>query len=90
MLVYIIKLSADYSRLKTKLETTEKAISQMGDNSTRKFEELYNSRNKTNETLVELTTTIKLLVSSMDEKFNSFNNQFEKLERKIDDMKEDK
>ena len=46
----------------------------------KKFDELFDSRNKTNEALVELTTTVKMLVSSI-------NQQFSNLEKKIDEIK---
>lgn len=51
--------------------------------SEKKFDELFASRNKTNEVLAELNTTIRLLVSNIDK-------QFENLDTKIEDLKRGK
>lgn len=79
-----MKISADYSKLKTKLEVTEGRIAEANSliekfdiQNSHKFTELFNSRNKTNETLIELSTTLKLLS-------NNINKQFENLDKKID------
>lgn len=103
-MAYVVKLSADYSRLKTKVEQAEETIKNLfsdmekkDEKYSQKFIDLYNSRNKTNETLTELTTTIKMLVQQMDKQsattdkhFEAINVQFEKLEKKIDEIKENK
>jgi seryl-tRNA synthetase len=83
----VIKMSMDYQKLKSDLQQTQSLISQ---NSKRdeeerkenalKFNELYNSRNKTNEALVELTTTVKMMVTNIDQQFCSLN-------KKIDELK---
>lgn len=83
---YIVKISADYSKLKTKLEIAEQRIAETkaiiekesGENS-QKFVELFASRNKTNEALVELSTTLKIISSNIDK-------QFENLDKKIDTL----
>lgn len=84
----------DYSRLKTKLEqneaddkrereTIKKQIEEIEKRNSKKFDDLFDSRNKTNETLIELTTTIKMMTANMT-------TQFTNLEKKIDELKKDK
>lgn len=84
----------DYAKLKSKLEQNEdndkrersNIIKRLDENEVRyskKFDELFDSRNKTNETLIELTTTLKLMTSNM-------NQQFSNLEKKIDEIKNKK
>lgn len=94
MLVYVIKLSADYSRIKTKLEQAENNIKYLLENdekqdkrNSEKFTELFNARTRTAESLTELTTTMKLLISSNDKHFEQIERQIEKLEVKIEEIK---
>ena len=81
LLAYVIKISTDYSRLKTRFEENEKRDAEERKKNSEKFTELFNSRNKTNETLIELSTTMKIMVNNMNE-------QFKNLEQKIDKIKE--
>lgn len=76
-----IKISAN--TLQTQFDTHSKQYEFDTKNNATMFNELYNSRNKTNETLTELSTTLKLLVSNIDNQFNS-------LDKKIDSLKEKK
>lgn len=69
----------DYQRLKTRFEENEKRDEEERHANQRKFEELYNSRNKTNEALTELTTTIKMMNCNIDQ-------QLKNLEKKIDSL----
>lgn len=69
----------DYQRLKTRFEENEKRDEEERHSNQRKFEELYNSRNKTNEALTELTTTIKMMNCNIDQ-------QLKNLEKKIDSL----
>ena len=48
--------------------------------SCKKFDDLYASKNKTNEVITELTTTIKLMM-------NNFDSQFRNLDKKIDELR---
>lgn len=73
----------DYQRLKTRFEENEKRDEEERRSNQRKFEELYNSRNKTNEALTELTTTIKMMNCNIDQ-------QLKNLEKKIDTLSEKK
>lgn len=68
------------SSLKTRLDANEKRDEEERKNNTEKFTELYNSKNKTSETLTELTVTIKMMVQN-------FNQQFANLDMKIDELK---
>lgn len=108
ILAYVVKISMDYSKVKTKCESYEMKLTvleticqkisqdmttiqaefknnQKRDDEERaennkKFEELYRSRNKTNDILVELSTTVKMLGSNIEQQFNS-------LEKKIDEYR---
>jgi hypothetical protein len=82
----------DYSRLKTRLENNEikdkeekeeilKMFEKESKINSAKFTELFNSRNKSNEILTELATTIKLMMKNIDI-------QFENLDKKIDELKQ--
>lgn len=73
-------LTLDYNQIKTRFENNEKRDEEERKENNAKFAELYNSRNKTNETLTELSTTIKMLVSNI-------NQQFEMLDKKIDSLR---
>lgn len=91
-----MKLTADYTRLKTKYEKTEEEIARIRENEekqdiryTAKFTELYDSRNKTNETLTELTTTLKIFMENVSTQYSSMRDQFLKLEQKIDSIKKE-
>lgn len=80
-------LKVDYSALKIEVKNNEKRDEEERKKNAEMFNELYNSRNKTNEVLVELASTVKNLVDNMDKKFNDQARQLEKLEQKIDDLK---
>jgi len=82
----------DYAKLKIKLEqNTEqdkkereniiKRIESNELNYSKKFDEIYKNQNVTSQTLIELTTTIKMMTQNM-------NQQFSNLEKKIDEIKE--
>lgn len=80
LLAYVVKVSMDYQKLKSRLEQNEKRDEEERKENALKFNELYNSRNKTNETLTELTTTVKMLVSNINQQFTS-------LDKKIDELR---
>lgn len=54
-------------------------VKELKENNAVKFKELYESRNKTEVCLAELTSTVKMLVQNMDKQFSS-------LEKKIDEI----
>ena len=77
-----------FSKMKTEIEENKKRDEEERCNNQRKFQELYESRNKTNDTLTELTTTIKMLIGNMDKQFATIDKQFSSLDKKIDELKE--
>lgn len=70
----------DYQRLKTRFDENEKRDAEERQSNAQKFAELYDSRNKTNEAIIELTTSIKMMNINIDQ-------QFRNLEKKIDELK---
>ncbi len=56
----------------------------------KKFDELFRSQNKSNEILTELNTTIRVLVSTLDSKFDNLDDKFENLNDKIEELRRGK
>lgn len=73
-------LQINYSQTVTKVEQNEKRDEEERLSNSTKFRELFDSRNATNEALTELTTTVKMLCSSINQQFNQ-------LDKKIDELK---
>lgn len=73
-------LNIDYSQTKTKFNQNEKRDEEERSNNEKRFNELYTSRNQTNEVLTELSTTVKMLMQNI-------NTQFQQLDKKIDELK---
>lgn len=73
-------LNIDYSQTKTKFAQNEKRDEEERSNNEKRFNELYTSRNQTNEVLTELSTTVKMLMQNI-------NTQFQQLDKKIDELK---
>lgn len=76
------------SLAQTKLSTLEifiqgntKKLDECEKKNSQKFDELFNSRNKTNEVLAELNTTIRMLVSNINTQFENLDNKIEELKR---------
>ena len=65
------------------IQTNTKKLDDCEKKNSQKFDELFNSRNKTNEVLAELNTTIRMLVQNL-------NSQFENLDSKIEELKRSK
>lgn len=80
LVAYIVKISMDYAKLKTDFENNRKRDEETRAENDKKFSELYNSRNRTNDTLVELSTTLKMVATNIEQQFNS-------LDKKIDELK---
>lgn len=80
---WVWNMASKYQDLVTRVTQNEERDKEERSKTELKFNELYTSRNKTNETLVELSTTMKMMFSNMD-------NQFAQLNKKIDEIKKDK
>lgn len=79
----VIKMSMKYQDLLNRVEQNERRDEEERKRNSEKFTELYNSRNKTNEALVELTTTVKLMVTNMDQQFSSLNKKIDDLAKEV-------
>lgn len=77
----VVNMSMRYQELLSRVEQNEKRDEEERKDNALKFNELYNSRNKTNETLVELTTTVKMMVQNMDQQFVSLNKKIDELKK---------
>lgn len=66
--------------LKIVVENNSKRDEEERLKTSKKFDELYASKSKTNEVLAELNTTIKMMISNFD-------NQFKNLDKKIDELR---
>lgn len=76
----VTQTSSDLTALKVIIENNSKRDEEERQKTSKKFDELYASKNKTNEVLAELNTTIKMMI-------NNFDNQFKNLDKKIDELK---
>lgn len=77
----VVNMSMRYQELLSRVEQNEKRDEEERKENALKFNELYNSRNKTNETLIELTTTVKMMVQNMDQQFVSLNKKIDELKK---------
>lgn len=77
----VVNMSMRYQELLSRVEQNEKRDEEERKDNALKFNELYNSRNKTNETLIELTTTVKMMVQNMDQQFVSLNKKIDELKK---------
>lgn len=75
-------IHSDFIQMKLKIDENAKRDIEEREKNARKFDELFNSRNLTNETLIKLTTTVESLVATMSDKFETIN-------FKIDEIKSD-
>lgn len=75
-----LRLGMKFQDLLSRVEANEKRDIEEREKNEKKFAELFQSRNKTNETLVELTTTVKMMAST-------FNQQFANLNKKLDELR---
>lgn len=78
----ILKMGMQYQDLLNRVKHNEERDEEERRNNAEKFNELYNSRNKTNEALIELTTTVKMMISNMDQQFVSLNKKIDELKGK--------
>lgn len=82
MVTIIGLISAEVSRnakMESRMEANEARDKEEREDNKRKFEELYNRSNKTNENIVELTTTLKLMVTQNEK-------NFAEIKTKLDDV----
>lgn len=77
--MYIVKISSDYAKLKTDFENNKMRDEEERQKNERKFQELYNSRNNTNDTLVELSTTLKMFATNIEQQFGLLDKKIEEL-----------
>lgn len=75
----------DYQKTRSRLDNIERDKEKFE----HKFNELFANKDKTNETLVELSTTLKMLVQNIDNRFVGMEKQLEKFDKKIDELKDD-
>ena len=76
-------IQIEFEQLKTKFAQNEKRDEEERKENALKFNELYNSRNTTNETLARLTTTVEMLVSTMSEKFDTVYKKIDEIKKEI-------
>lgn len=70
--------------MSTKISTLEVLVSndtKKLEKNEKKFDELFASRNKTNEALTELNTTMRMLIQNIDKQFENLDNKIEELKR---------
>lgn len=75
-------LSKSVTTLQIVMENNSKRDEEERLKNAKKFDDLFTSRNKTNEAITELTTTIKMMVGNFD-------NQFKNLEKMISDLRKE-
>lgn len=80
--VVIAGVVSKFAKMEQRMETNEKRDAEERTENRKKFEELYNSRNKQNELLIELATSVKDMNKNIDR-------QFESLDRKIDELQKE-
>lgn len=78
------------STLEVFIQANTNRIKENETKNAKKFDELFRSQNKSNEILSELNTTIRVLVSTLDSKFDNLDNKFENLNDKIEELKRGK
>lgn len=79
ILTAVCLVVSKFSKMEQRLNSNEERDREERADNKKKFEELYNSRNQTNENLRELTTTVKILVSQNEKEFSAIN-------KKLDDV----
>lgn len=78
------------STLEVFIQANTKRLEENETKNAKKFDELFSSRNKSNEILTELNTTIRMLVSNLDSKFDNLDDKFNNLNNKIEELKRGK
>lgn len=76
-------IHSDFLQLKMRVDENEKRDAEERKSSSQKFNELYNSRNQTNESLIKLTSTVENLVTLMSNNFDSINKKIEEIKQDL-------
>lgn len=76
-------IHSDFMQLKMRVDENERRDTEERKSNSNKFNELYNSRNQTNESLIKLTSTVENLVTLMSNNFDAINKKFEEIKQDI-------
>lgn len=76
-------IHSDFMQLKMRVDENERRDAEERKSNSNKFNELYNSRNQTNESLIKLTSTVENLVTLMSNNFDAINKKFEEIKQDI-------
>lgn len=79
-------IHSDFIQMKLKIDENAKRDIEEREKNARKFDELFNSRNLTNETLIKLTTTVESLVATMSDKFETINFKIDEIKSDLRDL----
>lgn len=82
-------IHSDFMQMKLRIDENAKRDAEEREKSARKFDELYNSRNSTNETLIKLTTTVESLVATMSDKFETINFKIDEIKSDLRELQND-
>ena len=82
----IAAVSGKFSKMELQIETNEKRDKEEREKNDKKFDELYQASHKNNENLVELNTTIKMLVTNLNTQYAGFDKRFTSIESKLDEL----
>lgn len=77
--VVIAGVVSKFSKLEERIKINEDRDRETREKYEKQFDDLYKSKNKTNENLTELTVTVKILVSNMDKQFDGINNKLDQI-----------
>lgn len=81
--IVIAGVVSKFSKMEERMRINEERDKETREKNEKMFDELFNSRNKTNENLTELTVTVKMLVSNMDKQFLGINDQLNKIHEEL-------
>lgn len=79
IIAYIVKLSYDYSKLKTRFENNEKRDNEEREADSKKFEALYNFQNGIDKTLIGITSTLNGISKNVEDDKKSNEKKFNEL-----------
>lgn len=75
-----------FSKMELRIEKNEERDKEEREKNDKKFDELYQASHKNNENLVELNTTIKMLVTNLNTQYERFDKRFTSIESKLDEL----
>lgn len=76
-------LKAEVTHIHNELTFIRKENTDIHSSTSEKFKELFESRNKTQSNLAELTTTVKMLVANMDKSFATIDKKLDEITQRI-------